>query len=372
MGVKAGRDDSFWMTRAIALARRAEGRTHPNPPVGAVIVCRGRCVGEGWHRKAGGAHAEVFALQAAGDKARGATLYVTLEPCSTVGRTPACTDALLRSGIRRVVIGARDPNPRHAGRGLRILRANGIEVEEDVLGRECRELIRAFACWITSGRPYVTLKLGLSLDGRIADVRGKSRWITGAASRAVVQRMRHAADAIMVGARTVLADNPSLQCRHCGAAHLTRVVVDGRGRVPATAGVFSDEAAGLTILATGRNVAPSDERLQRGASAWKLPMSGGRVSLKALLKRLGRAGHMHVICEGGGELASDLVRCRCADELIFFVAPVVLGGRTSVPAVGGEGWSLAVAPRYRIVDCVRTGDDVMVRAVPAADVRAGR
>lgn len=359
-------DDSFWMARAIALARRAEGRTHPNPPVGAVLVRAGRCVGEGWHRKAGGPHAEVFALRAAGAKARGATLYVTLEPCSTVGRTPACTDAVLASGVRRVVVGALDPNPRHAGRGVRILRAKGIQVETDVCGEECRELIRAFARWITSGRPYVTLKLGMSLDGRIADVRGKSRWITGEASRGAVQRLRHAADVVMVGARTVLADNPSLQCRHCGSAHLTRVVVDGRGRVPASAGVFGDDAAGMTILATGRPVAPSDARLRRGAVAWTFSATKGRVSLRSLLRRLGRAGHMHVLCEGGGELAAELLRSGCADELILFVAPVVLGGRSSVPAVGGAGWRLPVAPRYRIAACTRAGDDVMLRAVPVA------
>ncbi|MGD9612132.1 MAG: bifunctional diaminohydroxyphosphoribosylaminopyrimidine deaminase/5-amino-6-(5-phosphoribosylamino)uracil reductase RibD, partial [Kiritimatiellia bacterium] len=194
--------DSKWMHRALALARRAEGMTRPNPPVGAVVVKNGRKIGQGWHKKAGGPHAEVFALRQAGAAARGATLYVTLEPCSTFGRTPPCTDAILRAGIARVVVGTADPNPQHAGRGLRLLRKAGIRVDVGACADEAAALVAPIACHVLRKRPSITLKLGLSLDGRIADPTHSSRWITGPEARETVQTLRRASDAVMVGAGT--------------------------------------------------------------------------------------------------------------------------------------------------------------------------
>lgn len=353
-----------WMARALALARRGEGLTRPNPPVGAVVVRGGKPVGEGWHHAAGRPHAEALALRAAGPKAKGATLYVTLEPCSTFGRTPPCTDAILRSGIRRVVVGARDPNPRHRGRGLSLLRRNGVAVIEGVLGGEARELIVPFAKWITTGRPYVTLKLGMSADGKIADIRRRSRWITGPAARRDVQALRRTADAILVGAGTVLADNPSLLPRPARGRRPFRVILDARGRVPASARVLNDSERSRTIMATTRRCSAQCVRewRKRGAQIWVLPGTSA-VSLPALMRRLGKSGVVHVVCEGGGEVAAALVRARMADAIRFYVAPLILGGKSAVGAVGGAGWRLAGAPRLRFTGCRRIGQDIVIEAV---------
>jgi diaminohydroxyphosphoribosylaminopyrimidine deaminase/5-amino-6-(5-phosphoribosylamino)uracil reductase len=239
-------DDIGWMREALALARRGVGRTRPNPPVGAVVVRDGRVVGRGFHRRAGMAHAEVEALRDAGGAAAGATLYVTLEPCSSWGRTGPCTEAIVAAGIRRVVVAARDPNPKHAGRGFRILRRAGVAVATGVLAAEGRELLAPFSRWVETGLPWVTLKLGMSVDGRLADATGRSQWITSPASRARVQDMRRTADAIIVGVGTALADDPSLTCRRYPASKPWRVIVDSRGRLPLKARVLTDGAAGRT------------------------------------------------------------------------------------------------------------------------------
>ncbi len=353
------------MDRALVLARRGVGLTRPNPPVGAVVVRGGKLVGEGWHHAAGRPHAEALALRAAGPKARDATLYLTLEPCSTFGRTPPCTDAILRSGIRRVVVGARDPNPRHCGRGIRFLRRKGLVVIEGVRGGEARELIAPFAKWITTGRPYVTLKLGMSADGKIADIRRCSRWITGPAARRDVQALRRSADAILVGAGTVLADNPSLLPRPARGRRPFRVILDARGRVSANARVLNDSGSDRTIMATTRSC-PSRrvrEWQSRGAQVWVLPGTGA-VFLPALMRRLEKNGVLQVLCEGGGEVAAALVRARLVDQYVFHLAPLILGGKSAVGAVGGPGWRLAGAPRLRWTGCRRIGKDIVIMAFP--------
>jgi diaminohydroxyphosphoribosylaminopyrimidine deaminase/5-amino-6-(5-phosphoribosylamino)uracil reductase len=261
-------------------------------------------------------------------------------------------------------VGTRDPNPRHAGRGIRLLRRRGVAVTEGILGEECRELIAPFRKWILTGRPYVTLKLGVSLDGRIADRSGRSRWITGPESRAAVQRLRHRADAVMAGSGTVIADDPSLLCRACSNPHGWRVVVDARGRVQPNARVLNDAAADRTILATVRGSPAERAASRRRCQTWTLPRAAGSVSLRRLLRRLGGVGLMHVVCEGGGRLAHALVRAGEVDELVFFVAPLLLGGDASVAAIAGAGWPLGAAPRLRILECCRVGADVMIRAVP--------
>jgi len=248
--MSAGRGaDAAFMRRALELARRGEGLTRPNPPVGAVIVRDGEVVGEGWHRKAGGPHAEVWALRGAGEKARGATLYVTLEPCTTTGRTPPCADAVIRAGVARVVVGTADPNPKHAGRAFPVLRAAGIEAECGVEEAAAKELLAPFAATMTLGRPHFTLKLGLTLDGFLADAEGRAKWITGEASREKVQELRRAADAVMVGAGTLRADDPSLWPRPDGGREPWRVVVGGAGGLPAGAKLFTDAHRGRTVVA---------------------------------------------------------------------------------------------------------------------------
>ncbi len=325
-----------WMNRALALARRGAGLTRPNPPVGAVVVKNGRVVGEGWHRRAGGPHAEIYALRQAGSKARGATLYVTLEPCSTWGRTPPCTDAIVQSGIREVVVATRDPNRKHAGRGLRLLRQQGISVVDGVRAEEARSLIAPFAKWVLQGLPYLTLKMGMTLDGRIADVGGRSRWITGPASRREVQALRRSADAILIGARTAKLDNPSLLPVPSNGRRPLRVVVSRSRSLPKSLKLFSDGAAARTLVFSRR-------------------------PLRAVLKSLARDHNvLHVLCEGGGELAASLIRERLVDEVVFFVAPEFLGGQ-GAPVVGGPGWPLAKMPRLQFTTVGKCGRDVMLR-----------
>lgn len=377
------------MRRAIALARRGEGRTRPNPPVGAVVVRGDSKLGEGFHRRAGEAHAEIAALNACSGEARGASLYVTLEPCCTHGRTPPCTDRILREGIARVVVGCRDENGCHCGRGLDLLARRGVEVVYGVCEEESRELTRPFFKHVTTGMPYVTVKLAMTLDGYIADREHRAKWITGAAARAEVQRLRRRADAVLVGAGTVCADDPSLLCRLRGAggaddlsrgaeapnvppdgplpapsAGLLRVVVDASGRTPAHAQVYTDAAAARTVVATTQVGAA------RKAAAWALhgaqvwifgAADDGRVPLDLLLKRLGTAGYLHVLCEGGGHLAGALQDAGLVDEYELFYAPALLGDSRAVGALEGRGTLLAEVRRWRCVDVKRFGEDVRIR-----------
>lgn len=359
-------DHTYWMTRALALARHGEGLTRPNPPVGAVIVRAGRLVGQGWHRHAGGPHAEALAIRDAGARARNATLYVTLEPCCTQGRTPPCTRAIIQSGIRRVVLAARDPNPKHNGRGIAILRKAGIEVIEGVGAPEARKLIAPFKQWIRTLRPYLTLKLAVSLDGKIADERGRSRWITGPAARAQVQAWRRSADAILVGARTALADDPTLLPKPPGGRRPWRVIVDSRGILASGARIFTDGYQAQTIVATTRRCPARQQTAWRstGAQVWVLPGSRGGVSLAALMKKLGGLGALHILCEGGGELAASLIRARLVNEFRFFIAPCIIGGGKAPSAVGGAGWPLPAAPKLVFTECRRMGADILITARP--------
>ncbi len=360
------RSDAQWMSEAIALARRGVGRTRPNPPVGCVIVKRGRRVGQGYHHAAGKPHAEVEALRAAGEKACGADVYVSLEPCSTTGRTGPCTDALIEAGVRRIVVGVRDPNPRHAGRGLRKLRASGIDVSCGVCRDAAASLVEPFAMWVTRGRPWITLKLATSLDGAIADREGRSRWISGPEAGRWVDRLRNEVDAIMVGSGTALQDDPGLVPRNGRRPTAHRVVVDSSGCLPCTARLLNDDWSALSVVATGPNV--SDRKRagweQQGATTWALRSKGGHVSLKALAQRMGREGWLHVLCEGGGGLAAALLQERLVDELVMIVAPVVIGGSSAVPACGEPGWLLGNAPRFKRVEQCELGQDMLLRLRP--------
>jgi diaminohydroxyphosphoribosylaminopyrimidine deaminase/5-amino-6-(5-phosphoribosylamino)uracil reductase len=360
------------MRLALRLAAKGEGRTHPNPPVGAVVVRAGRIVGRGYHHRAGEPHAEVLALRQAGPRARGACLYITLEPCCTHGRTPPCTRAVLSSGVRRVVVGVRDPNPLHAGRGIRILKRAGLGVVEGVMNDACADLIRPFAKWITRQLPYVTLKLGMTLDGRIADSRGRSKWITGPRSRERVQELRGRVDAVLVGGHTVRRDDPALISRTRPDRPAYRIVVTAGGNLPLTRQILGRSTTTRTIVATTAACPLARHRAMErtGAEVWRLPSAAGKVSLRALLGRLGRLGLLHVLCEGGGELAGDLLAKGLADECWFFLAPRVLGSK-AVAGIGGHGWSLAAAPRLVLRSAERVGDDVLIRAWPPANERLG-
>ena len=355
--------DLKWMRLALTLARRAEGLTRPNPPVGAVVVKNGLKIGQGWHKKAGGPHAEVFALRQAGTAARGATIYVTLEPCSTYGRTPPCTDAILRAGLARVVVGTADPNPKHAGRGLRLLRKAGIRVAAGACADEAAALIAPFACHVLRQRPFITLKLGLSLDGRIADHTHSSRWITGPEAREVVQSMRRASDAILVGAGTVRHDDPSLWPRPDGKRNPWRVIVVRKGPLPLSSQIFTDEHVARTIVAAPKGWQPACASKIRQVGATLLELPPNRF-LPALAKELGKLGLLRVLCEGGGILAGKLVRAGLVDELCVFLSPMLIGG--NVGAMGTTEWRLALAPRFRLRECRPVGQDLFLKLSPAS------
>jgi len=351
-----------WMRRALELARKGEGMTRPNPPVGAVIVKDGEKVAEGYHRKAGESHAEVNALAAAGKLAENAEMFVTLEPCSTQGRTPPCTDAIIRAGVKKVTVAVSDKNPKHRGRGLEILRSVGIEVVEGVCSAEAETLLEPFSRWVSSGIPWLTLKLGMSIDGRIADRCGASKWITSSEAREEVQSLRRRADAVMVGVETVLADDPSLLPRPAFDRKPFRIVLDSRGRLPESLKIFTDGHAEQTIVATTAGSAEiwREKIRTSGAQVWTLPAEHGRVSARALMKRLGECGLLCVLCEGGSGLAGTLVHEGIIDEYIFFIAPCLIGG-DGVPAVGGDGWLLAEKREFEVMETCRVGADVMIR-----------
>ena len=349
-------DDERFMIRALELARRAPF-TSPNPRVGAVVVKDGRIVGEGWHEGAGRPHAEARAL--AGVDARGGTLYVTLEPCTHFSRTPPCARALVEAGIRRAVISLEDPDRRVDGRGIDYLRSRGVEVETGVLREEVRALNLAYLHHRRSGRPLLSVKLALSLDGRMAAPDGSSRWISGEGARRRAHARRAEVDAILVGAGTVLADDPRLTARGVAAGRQpARVVVDAAGRVPARAAVFGP--GGETIVAT---TAACEHEVQ---TAWKeagaevliLPAAAAGVDLRALAYALGGRGFLEVYCEGGGRLAASLLKEGLVDRLEIHRGPVLLGrGGAELGDLGVS--AMSDAPRWRLQEVARDGDDVL-------------
>jgi len=355
------------MARALELAERAWGATSPNPMVGAVVARDVKVVGEGYHRGPGSAHAEVAALEAAGGEARGATLYTTLEPCNRFGRTPPCTRALIDAGVARVIVGASDPNLGPGEPGVSELREAGIEVATGVLRKEAERLNRAFLTHVRTGRPFVILKMASTLDGKAAARDGTSKWISGAESRADVQRLRAWADAIVVGSGTVLADDPSLTVRdpaYGSAAAPLRVVVDTSGRVPPTRKVF-DEAA-QTLVAT-TELTP-DQRLaewrETGADVVVLDRdAAGSVSLESLTGELGKRDVQALLIEGGPMLAWSAVRDGIVDSVVVYLAPKIAGGSTARSFVAGAGFApIAEALDLDLVSVERLGNDIRVEA----------
>ena len=406
-----------YMRQAIGLARHGCGTTSPNPMVGAVLVKAGKIIGRGWHRRAGEPHAEIEALRDAqkrGHNPKGAALYVTLEPCCTQGRTPPCTETIKVAGIRRVIIGATDPNPKHSGRAFKILRRAGIEVTAFGKGRarhsvravpglarqrraedcapyqsladECVRLNEAFNHWIVHHRPFVTVKAAMTLDGKIATATGESKWITAEVARAHSMKLRQGADAILVGINTILADNPSLTMRvgapnsdsaradlEIGAPRLRRIVLDSMARTPLAAKVVSDEFAALTTIVVSKYapknrvaalakrvnviVAPATKRRARSDAPYQ------QIDLRWLMRKLGAENVTSLLVEGGGEVNASFLLGGLAQRVSFFYAPKILGGRDSRKAVAGEGArSLAEVIQLRDVEWKRLGPDLLLTA----------
>ena len=417
------------MHLALRLARRGYGMTSPNPMVGAVLVKAGKIIGRGWHRRAGEPHAEIEALRDAQKRrysTKGATLYVTLEPCCTQGRTSPCTETIKAAGIRRVVIGATDPNPKHSGRAFKILRRAGIAVtapgsagvppaspsirrpatrrrdagapRADALANECARLNETFNHWIVHRRPFVTVKAAMTLDGKIATAMGESKWITGEAARACGMKLRQGADAVLVGINTIIADNPSLTFRTnadskgniehptsnrpslgsygpAGIQHriLRRIILDSMARTPLAAKVVSDEFAALTTIVVSKyapknRAAALAKRVNVMVAPAVRPSTLGprlstRIDLRWLLKKLGAENVTSLLVEGGGEVNASFLLGGLAQRVAFFYAPKILGGRDSRKAVAGEGArSLAEVIRLRDVEWKRLGPDLLLTA----------
>jgi diaminohydroxyphosphoribosylaminopyrimidine deaminase/5-amino-6-(5-phosphoribosylamino)uracil reductase len=354
------------MRRAIALAARGIGATSPNPVVGCVIVdAAGAVVGEGFHERAGGPHAEIVALRDAGTRARGATAVVSLEPCNHTGRTPPCSRALVEAGVVRVVVAVRDPYRRAAG-GAETLLDSGVEVEVGVLAAEAERVNEAWLTYVRRGRPFVTWKLGASLDGRVAAADGSSRWVTGAASRADAHRLRAESDAVLVGSGTALADDPHLAVRKAQVrrAQPLRVVVDTEARLPPGARVLDDAAPTLVVVAEDADAADLDKA---GAQLVRLPRApaGPGLDLAALLAELHDREVVSVLLEGGPTLAGSFLAEGLVDRVVAYVAPLLVGGG-GLPALAGSGAaSIDAALRLRIDDITRTGPDVRITARPA-------
>lgn len=363
-------EDHRYMTLALRLAAKGRGTTSPNPMVGAIIVSQGRIVGRAYHRRAGEPHAEILALRKAGERARGATLYVTLEPCCHVKkRTPPCVPAVVRSRVRRVVVAMTDPNPSVKGRGIAALRRSGITVTTGVAQREAEALNRAYNHWMTTKRPYVILKAGMTLDGQIATSSGRSRWITGIQARREVHQLRAQVDAVLVGVGTVVADNPSLTARtgprlnRPAARQPLRVVVDSKLRLPLTARVLSGQHHAGTVVATTDSAPITRRRALRkqGIDVLTLPSAAGLVSLPALVKELGRRGITSLLVEGGSEINSSMFKAKLVDHARFYLAPALLGGTDAKGVIGGTSPArLVQATRLRQVQIRPVGNDLLV------------
>ena len=374
--------DERFMRLALRLARRACGVTSPNPMVGAVLVKKGKLIGQGWHRRASGPHAEIEALSDAkrkGYSPSGATLYVTLEPCSTHGRTPPCTDAIVAAGIRRVVVGATDPNPAHAGRAFSILKRADVTVTQGVHAGACARLNEAFNHWIVNCTPFVTVKAAMTLDGKIATASGESKWITGEKARDYGMNLRKGADAILVGINTVLADDPSLIFRARNTERGTRaygklrrrIILDAKARTPLTAKVVSDEHATATTIvvteyAPRNRVAALAKRANvvvASPAKSKIENRKSKIDLRWLLKKLGAENVTSLLVEGGGEVNASFLLGGLAHRVAFFYAPKVLGGSEARRAVAGEGVKrLEEIVRLRDVEWHRLAPDLLLSA----------
>jgi len=351
-------NDLHIMARAIGLARRGKGRTSPNPAVGAVIVKGGKVIGEGWHKKAGAPHAEVAALQSCKTSPRGATLYVTLEPCNHMGRTPPCVPAIVKAGIKRVVIGAKDPSQKPGVKGAPALRRAGVAVEMSALTAECKRLVEDFAKHSATGLPFVTLKTAMTLDGKIATCASDSKWISSETSRRLVHTLRNEYDAVMVGSDTVILDDPSLTVRHGKSRrNPLRIIVDGTLRISMDSVIVTTASKIPTVIVT-TSKAPTekiDALTSAGVDVITATQRGSHIVLSWLLEELGRRGVMSVLLEGGGRLAAAMLEERLIDRVMFFIAPKIIGGSNCVLPSHGVA---------RMADALPLADPVITRIGP--------
>lgn len=329
-------NDREFMARALELAVKGEGAVNPNPMVGAVVVAGSAIVGAGWHHQFGGPHAEIHALNEAGEAAIGSTLYVTLEPCCHYGKTPPCTERIIQSGIRRLVVATRDPNPAVNGNGLTQLRDAGIEVLEGVLEDEARQQNEIFFTFIRKGSPFVELKLAMSLDGRIATKTGDAKWISGEASRMHAHKMRRKYAAILVGVGTVASDDPRLDVRHVEGPNPRPIVLDPTGRIPLSAKLLSNDRAPIIVTHSMSEETETALR-EAGAQVWRLPLIEDSLDLTQLVVRIAEAGLDSILIEGGGETAASFLNAGLVDKVSLFMAPLFIGGRQAIPSIGGEG-----------------------------------
>lgn len=352
------------MKMALALAKKGRGRTSPNPMVGAVLVKGGKVLSKGYHRGFGLPHAEVEVLNRAGREAQGATLYVNMEPCGHFGKTPPCTERIIKEGVRRVVVGMRDPNPINYGKGIKRLRRSGIEVDCGVLKRESKMLNRAFTAFITKKRPYVTVKVAQSLDGKIATSAGCSKWITNEISRRFVHRLRSGADAVLVGVNTIIKDDPLLNARIKNLKKQPlRIVLDSRLITPKGSKVIKDRSPQTIIATTDKAFNKNRDKFKReGVDVVSFKEKKGAVCLKSLLRYLAHRGVSHLLVEGGGTAIANFLKDKLVDEIFIFIAPKIIGGRDAITSVEGEGVkSLKDALKLRDVKIKRFGEDILIR-----------
>lgn len=353
--------DEDYMHRALELAKG--GFTSPNPMVGCVIVKDGRIIAEGYHRRAGLPHAEAEALRKlAKGAAKGATMYVTLEPCCHYGRTPPCTDAIIKAGVKRVVAAMKDPNPLVAGKGTQTLQKAGVRVDIGLLRGEADRLNEPYVHYMKTGTPFTTLKAAMSLDGKIATASGESRWITGEKTRKSVHELRARVDAVLVGVGTVLKDDPRLTCRIKGGRNPLRIIADSHLKIPLNARVLSDQNA---VVATTKKHGKQKKRQleKKGVNVWVIKDQNGRVDLKDLTQVLGEVGVTTLLIEGGGEINAAALKAKIVNKVMFYIAPKIIGGRDAKTPVEGDGVrKLEEAFHLTDVSTETVGDDILITA----------
>ncbi len=356
-----------FMKLALELAKKGLGKTSPNPAVGAVIVKDNKIVGRGYHQKAGRAHAEIVALEQAGKAAKGATLYVTLEPCPHFGRTPPCTGEIIKSGIKNMFIAMIDPNPLNNGKGMRQLRKSGIKVKAGLLENEAKKLNQSFIKFITKRMPLVTVKAAQSLDGKIATFSGDSKWISAAQSRNYVQKIRSQVDAVMVGVNTIIKDNPRLTYRGPKAKENRpiKVVIDPELKIPLRAKIFSKISPTPAIIVTSKKAPVSKIKVleNKGVEVIKLEQKNNLLSLKTLMKELAKREITNLLIEGGGETIAAAFKEKIVDKILFFIAPKIIGGRKAITSCEGEGVKkVNQAVRLKNMQVKAIGQDLLVEA----------
>ena len=361
-------ENKIFMQKVLELALKGKGRTSPNPMVGAVIARGKKIIAEGYHRKAGTQHAEIVALKKAGTKAKGATLYVNLEPCChTEKKTPPCTKSIIKSGIKKVVIAMADPNQKVSGRGIKELKSAGIRINVGIMQKEAKVLNEAFIKFITKKEPFVILKTAQSLDGKIATARGESKWITGEKSRKLVHRLRNEVDAVLTGIGTVRKDDPSLTCRISGGRNPYRIIVDSRLQIPLNSKVLRHKDKKTIIATTNKASTNKIKKIIKGGNkVLVIKDRSKKVELKRLMKELGKLNILSVMIEGGSSVNASALSSKIIDKIMFFIAPIVIGGIDAIASVGGKSPALLnKAFRVQNIKVRKVGQDILLESYPS-------